>query len=536
LSFDGLKAPTDDGDWLAHPDPSNWRTLLRRNVENFNSSEAHIAGRRWSEWRAIVRSETESTCGESLDASDAPLIVTGHQPELFHPGVWIKNFAASGFANSVDGCSLHVVTDNDLLKRSTVAVPAGTLEAPLVAHLPFDAWTGEAPFEDRRVEDEALFASFAERAAPYLAAMPFDTLLPEFWKHALETDSPLLSRRFSDPRRRIEREWGSTSGETKLSLFCRPPKRGFLLLAADVMSRAEEYRTVYNDELAAYRRSEKIRSTHHPAPDLEANDSGVEVPFWATQPNGRRHRPFVLWNGDQFRLSAGGETILDVSLGASGRIDSLGDALLNVGDQWRIRPRALMTTAFLRLGLADFFIHGLGGAKYDVWNDAVIRRFWNIEPPHYGMITATLRLPIGDWTVDRNQVVRELELRRREMHWNPDRHIDDALLEREPICNWVAEKAELQESEPETSKERKARARRFRELNERLREFTAAKIRTVDEQLETARKAVDAAELMGSREFFFGFHSVQSLKSMLVPWLDWSQPKLPRRTEESASI
>ena len=27
--------------------------------------------------------------------STTPLIVTGHQPELFHPGVWVKNFATA---------------------------------------------------------------------------------------------------------------------------------------------------------------------------------------------------------------------------------------------------------------------------------------------------------------------------------------------------------------------------------------------------------------------------------------------------------
>jgi len=536
VSFDRLRAPTDDGDWLAHPAPADWRALLYDNIKNFNSSDATIGGRRWAEWRAIVRGDTESTCGDATDLQESPLVVSGHQPELFHPGVWIKNFAAVGFARSIRGCSLHVVTDNDLFKRATAAVPAGTLEAPLVAHLPFDAWTGEQPFEDRRIEDESLFASFSERGSRYMSALPFETILPRFWKYSLEADSPLLSRRFSDPRRRIEREWGSDGGETKLSFYCRPPKRGFLLLAADVMSRAEEYRNVYNEELTAYRRAEKIRSTHHPAPDLQANELGVEVPFWASKPNGRRHRPFAQWNSDRFRLSAGGETVVEVTVSSGGQVDSLCSALLHVSDVWRIRPRALMTTAFLRLGLADFFIHGLGGAKYDVWNDAVIRRFWNIEPPHYGMITATLRLPLGDWSIDRAAKMRELERRRRELHWNPERFVDDALLEREPICDWVEEKAALQESEPETSKERKERYRRFREVNERLREFTSASVRSLDEQLEAARKAVDASELMGSREFFFGFHPEHSLKSLLLPWLDWSQPKTPRRMPARSSI
>src|SRR5262245_16826876 len=26
-------------------------------------------------------------------SDNAPLIISGHQPELFHPGVWVKNFA-----------------------------------------------------------------------------------------------------------------------------------------------------------------------------------------------------------------------------------------------------------------------------------------------------------------------------------------------------------------------------------------------------------------------------------------------------------
>ena len=34
-----------------------------------------------------------------------PLVVTGHQPELFHPGVWIKNFAAAGIAGATPAAS-----------------------------------------------------------------------------------------------------------------------------------------------------------------------------------------------------------------------------------------------------------------------------------------------------------------------------------------------------------------------------------------------------------------------------------------------
>jgi hypothetical protein len=533
VTFDRLEAPAEDGDWLAHPDPGVWRDLLHRNVENFNSSNANVGGRRWAEWRALVHSEIEESATGSRTIQNAALIVSGHQPELFHPGVWIKNFAAIGFAESIGSRALHVVTDNDLLKRTTVAVPGGTLDSPLAAQLPFDQWTGEEPFEERRVQDEALFESFADRAAPYLANLPFETLLPTFWQYATECGSPLLKTRFSQPRSRLESEWGGVGDETTLSSFCDPSKRGYFLLAADVMLRAAEYRDVYNDELHAFRRKQKIRSTHHPAPELESKDGGVEVPFWAWKPGGQRQRPFVAQSNGKFRLSAGGETIVEITLPSTRAVDALAESLANL-TEWKIRSRALMTTTFLRLGVADLFIHGLGGAKYDEWNDTVMRRFWNIEPPTYVMITATLRLPLGDWSIDSASAIRDLERRRRDLEWNPERYIDDALLERSPICDWVEEKAGLQETEPTTKKERRARFRRFRELNQNLREFVSTPIRETTEAIRRAEDDAAARSLMGSREFFFGFHPAQSLRSLLLPWLDWSQPPRARRLHHAS--
>jgi hypothetical protein len=247
---------------------------------------------------------------------------------------------------------------------------------------------------------------------------------------------------------------------------------------------------------------------------------------------GRRVRPFASKSGGRLRLAAGGETVFDCAIGS---VEAVADSLAAISD-WKLRPRALMTTTFLRLGLADLFIHGLGGAKYDEWNDAVIRRFWNIAPPAYTMVTATLRLPVGDWNIDAKEKVRSLERRRRDLHWNPERFIDDGLLERAPICGWVEEKSALQENEPVTKKDRRARSRRFRELNDELRAFVSVPARETAESLERANAEAAARSLMGSREFFFGFHPSESLRSLLQPWLDWSQPPCARRFERSTSL
>ena len=40
----------------------------------------------------------------------APFILSGHQPEMFHPGVWYKNFVLGGLAQA-DGWCRHSFAD-----------------------------------------------------------------------------------------------------------------------------------------------------------------------------------------------------------------------------------------------------------------------------------------------------------------------------------------------------------------------------------------------------------------------------------------
>ena len=42
----------------------------------------------------------------------------------------------------------------------------------------------------------------------------------------------------------------------------------------------------------------------------------------------------------------------------------------------KVRSRALTTTLFARLLLADLFLHGIGGGKYDELTDELMRRFF----------------------------------------------------------------------------------------------------------------------------------------------------------------
>src|SRR5690606_28366548 len=58
-----------------------------------------------------------------VEEGAGPLVVTGHQPEMFHPGVWVKNFAAAGVAGRAGGRALNLVIDDDIPKSASIRVP-----------------------------------------------------------------------------------------------------------------------------------------------------------------------------------------------------------------------------------------------------------------------------------------------------------------------------------------------------------------------------------------------------------------------------
>ncbi|MGL4420684.1 MAG: hypothetical protein ACRCZF_08475, partial [Gemmataceae bacterium] len=80
---------------------------------------------------------------------DAVWIVTGHQPELSHPGVWAKNFAAAGLARRANGYVLNLIVDSDTVKNASVRVPGRNATGRVdLVNVPWDQ-VREEPYENR---------------------------------------------------------------------------------------------------------------------------------------------------------------------------------------------------------------------------------------------------------------------------------------------------------------------------------------------------------------------------------------------------
>ena len=140
------------------------------------------------------------SAGEPLPRfQDGPLLLAGHQPELFHPGVWIKNFALNRLAREHGAVPLNLVVDSDTAKSAAIHLPDGDH----LTAVPYDRWQSDVPFEEHGVEDEELFATSPERTAQWSKTWPFVPMLPAFWRDALEQvrRTPLLGERLAAARR-----------------------------------------------------------------------------------------------------------------------------------------------------------------------------------------------------------------------------------------------------------------------------------------------------------------------------------------------
>lgn len=436
-----FRAPLGDGELLAEPTFERIPELISRNRQLLDAADVLIDGTPLSEFRRETR--------EELSVSIGPLILTGHQPELCHPGVWLKTFAAAGLAERLNGTALNLVVDADEVKATSVKVPVWDADPSHVraVSVAFDSGPVDVAYESRPIHDEPFFASFPERLADVSRTWPFEPLVGKFWKIAVDHPGP-LGERFVAMRSSIEESIGCRVPTLNVSTMSA--SNAFRRFANHILNDLPRFAASYNTAVREYRRQAKLKSKTHPVPELRDG----EAPFWAVG-EGRR-RPATA-NSDVAQL----------------------------------RPRALTLTLFARHCLGDLFLHGIGGGMYDAVTDAIFRDYFRVEPPAYQVLTGTLRLPFVGFPHSAEDANR-LAHRHRDLFWNPQRELAGIDAER---------RVQLQSEQPTTKAARRQRANEIRLLNERLRPGVETIRELIAQDAERAHIEAEANAVLKSREY-----------------------------------
>jgi hypothetical protein len=524
-----LRVPDRDGAVVAEPPLGEAGALLGANRRRLRQGRP-LLGRPWADLQhRSRRAAVEAACqylgrrGEPLPAVDpAALLLAGHQPELFHPGVWAKNFALQGLARRHGATSLNLVVDNDTVKTTALRLPAPPPPRspwPYLATVPFDRWGGEAPYEERAVADPELFAGFGERATALLRGWDYTPLLPSFWAEVMRQaeSTPLLGERFAGARRALERAWGCHNLEVPISALDRTEP--FAWFACHLLAELPRFHALYNLCVRDYRARHGIRSPTHPVPDLAAEDGWLETPFWGWRAGqARRGRLFARQLPDRLELRAGADPWPALPRPEESR-PGPGVAAWQAleGQGFKVRSRALTTTLYARLFLGDLFLHGIGGGKYDELTDELIRRFYGLEPPAYIVLSATRWLPLPAAPVgpeDRRRLIREL----RDVHYNPQRRLGEldhdaglrALAERKQ--EWIAR-------QPADAAGRRRRFEALRALTAQLRAPLADREHRLREDLGLCERQLRANAVLHRRDYAFCLYPEAVLRPFCTQFL-----------------
>ena len=566
-----LRAPAEDGQTLAIPPLDGIDDLLTSNRQHritcdclgedsiHGRSIARLAGearrqllsaaldftRTYSDPSALqVKSQSQGKSpspdpsqgrgpgrGISSDTlSDGPLILTGHQPELVHPGVWLKNFTAERLAAEHGGMAINLIIDSDLCRAPSIKVPVGTPWSPRIDRVPYDRPSHEIPLEERSWGDSAVWDSFGKRVHEKISPLVADSMVQEWWAEvsSLAGDAPTLGLGLARARHLTELAWLRTSQRPSHSLelpqsqVCQLP--AFRWLLAHVLAQMPRFRNAHNDALADYRQAHRLRNHAQPVPDLADVDGWLEAPFWIWSTRDPQRRGlFVRHCHDGLRLTDRHGFTETLPITDDGPADDAVTCLAEWESRGvKLRTRAMLTTLFARLLLADLFIHGIGGAKYDQVTDAISTRFFGFAPPAYLTLSGTLRLlqstgfqSPGPCEADRPTAVAQTL---RELRYHPEQHLDlsamDASMRNE--AQGIIQKKLSSIHLPKTHENGAMRHRSITSANTALQPWLASKREALERELIEAEQQIRANRILQSREYAFCLFPAERLRQFFA--------------------
>jgi hypothetical protein len=398
--------------------------------------------------------------------------------------------------------SLNLVIDGDACRSTAIRVPAGTLDEPRWESIEFDGPAEEMPWEERTILHPEQWQTFPTRVAAATKNLLNDRMLDEWWPLAMERAAATgrIGLGLAQARHLAEIGWGRRNLELPQSEMCQTA--AFRRFTLHLFNELPRFVASYNDALGEYRRVHRLRNHAQPVPNLAVDGDWFQAPYWVWSTEAPNRRPLYL-RKDGAGLVATDRQTFERRLPCV--CDDGGERALAELAAWeavglKLRSRALITTMFARLAVADLFIHGIGGAKYDEATDAICERFFGATPPAFAAISGTLHLPIARTAGDVDSAQRLQQLLR-DLTFHPEQHVDFADA---GVNGDVAELVASKRRWLATAKTPANAAVRHREIataNRGMQPYVAGARESVERRLAAASERTRANRVLNSREY-----------------------------------
>jgi hypothetical protein len=508
--------PVGQGEILVRPAFSQWAGFLQANREVAATWDFLVAGRTAAHVRALARREAlgaaevfSARLGVEVDSpgsSDQPIIATGHQPELFHPGVWMKAFLLQRFADESGATALDVVVDSDGFDTLDVSSPCMRPDIRRCTQY-LAVGSRDSCYACSSVPSEGELREWVRAVQEQLQSLPAPVVRDNFTEFSsvlasARADSRNLAEFVTISRRRFEASADTRYLELPVTRMGR--SEAFAAFVVEIAHDAARFHGAYNGALGAYRAINKTRSAAQPFPDLARVGERFELPLWSVAAHGRDSVWCERAGGEVLLLGDDGRNIVTLSAQPEEAIATL------VSSKVTLAPKALAMTLFVRAFVCDLFIHGVGGGNYDRVTDDVFTRYFGVQAPAFVVASATMHLPLGMPVVTDAEVAAARERLNRVTH-NPDALLGEVAFDsdsqRERASELAAEKAKLVSAIAAPDADKKAMGARIRELNAELGEVLAPFRDSVVRELALAESQRIASEVLTDRTYALCFWS-----------------------------
>jgi hypothetical protein len=384
-----LSVPEQTDCLFTSPDFKSWRSLQEENkgllagVNNRNISQCELLK---------ITTEYTHQIGSLMPHlnNTADIIVTGHQPNWHHCGILAKNIVTDRFARQTGGTAIHLVLDHDICDTSMMRPEYAGNGSVWFKTIPLEQKQQDVPLEFRPVPPKEQLTIFIESILrienSFCSEIGYQNL------HSIIEKVPSCTG-IADFITRLQAYLNQVLG---IEIFYLPVSRMsqsncFADFVYPIICNAAGFVKSYNQAILNQRESYKLRPNQAVRPlKINSCNNVFELPFWLVSNTGERASLYVSVNGKT--LQVGTEHL------AAGTIDLSGDKkeqLLEILEERKcvIRPKAVTLMLFVRLYLADWFVHGVGAGNYEYITDHLIRHYYEISGLNFGIATATMILP-----------------------------------------------------------------------------------------------------------------------------------------------
>lgn len=508
-----------------NPEPSKWPSLLAENKLIAENVPNRLKSR--GELFNIARNYTLRIVNVCPNNISGNIIATGHQAIWHHCGIWAKNLTTCKFAEAVNGSSLHLVLDHDICDTAMVLPRQNTDGTWCSEKAEIELKQKAIPLEFRRLPQETHIRTFIDAI---INARP-GQICSDIWSECVVLKDNKISH-FNNIAELITYFQSVLNVALGLSIMYLPVSKlsesdSFINFVISIMLDSASFAATYNNAV-----TKQINGLENNQRDivqrLKLDKIGglTELPFWLLLPNGKRTSLYVMpKKTDEIKIGTASAALGNLdSASLSGKADQLKNMLQQ--PNYRLRPKAVSLTLFARLFLADWFVHGFGGALYEPVTDYLIEEYYGMEPLRFGIATSTVILSVPNNVAFPKDNISQLKHELHNIKHNPERHIDESMLKEEPVASLLQVKRETiarAKDRSQPSSVRKSVWSSLFRINESLSEYTKDTAKTLETKIGELEKNTISQKVCNYREYFFGLFPENKLRK-LAKSLTFTEP------------